>query len=172
MLKKLKTKDQIDGVNSISAYRQQGFTIIEVLIVLAIAGLILLIVFLAVPALQRNARNTSRKNDVSRELGAVQEVINNNNGQVNTTVLTTAAILTAAGSLGYYTAGPTVAAAPTSATNGDTVDTTHVYIGATCAAMANGGGYGATSAGATAREVAITYMLEPSGNTSRQCTGS
>jgi prepilin-type N-terminal cleavage/methylation domain-containing protein len=34
--------------------RQQGFTIIEVLIVLAIAALILLIVFLAVPALQRN----------------------------------------------------------------------------------------------------------------------
>ncbi|HPW47952.1 MAG TPA: prepilin-type N-terminal cleavage/methylation domain-containing protein, partial [Candidatus Saccharibacteria bacterium] len=33
---------------------QKGFTIIEVLIVLAIAALILLIVFLAVPALQRN----------------------------------------------------------------------------------------------------------------------
>ncbi|MDQ3065292.1 MAG: prepilin-type N-terminal cleavage/methylation domain-containing protein, partial [bacterium] len=32
----------------------KGFTIIEVLIVLAIAGLIMLIVFLAVPALQRN----------------------------------------------------------------------------------------------------------------------
>jgi prepilin-type N-terminal cleavage/methylation domain-containing protein len=35
-----------------------GFTIIEVMIVLAIAGLILLIVFLAVPALEREARNT------------------------------------------------------------------------------------------------------------------
>ena len=40
--------------------RAEGFTIIEVLIVLAIAGLILLVVFLAVPALQRNARNTQR----------------------------------------------------------------------------------------------------------------
>jgi prepilin-type N-terminal cleavage/methylation domain-containing protein len=39
--------------------REAGFTIIEVLIVLAIAALILLIVFLAVPALQRNARNNS-----------------------------------------------------------------------------------------------------------------
>ena len=39
----------------------QGFTIIEVMIVLAIAGLILLIVFLAVPALQRNGRNTTKK---------------------------------------------------------------------------------------------------------------
>ena len=40
-----------------------GFTIIEVLIVLAIAGLILLIVFLAVPSLQRANRNNTRKKD-------------------------------------------------------------------------------------------------------------
>ena len=45
--------------------RDEGFTIIEVLIVLAIAGLIMLIVFLAVPALQRNSRNTQRTNDAS-----------------------------------------------------------------------------------------------------------
>jgi len=56
-----------------------GFTIIEVLIVLAIAGLILLIVFLAVPALQRNSRNTQRKEDVSRMLSAAIEAANNNN---------------------------------------------------------------------------------------------
>jgi prepilin-type N-terminal cleavage/methylation domain-containing protein len=41
--------------------KHQGFTIIEVMIVLAIAGLILLIVFIAVPALQRNGRNYDRK---------------------------------------------------------------------------------------------------------------
>lgn len=45
--------------------RQHGFTVIEVLIVMAIAGLMLVIVFLAVPALQRNARNTRRKTDAS-----------------------------------------------------------------------------------------------------------
>src|SRR5277367_3106643 len=59
---------------------EKGFTIIEVMIVLAIAGLILLIVFLAVPALQRNARNTQRKNDVAAILAAVSEFTNNNNG--------------------------------------------------------------------------------------------
>jgi prepilin-type N-terminal cleavage/methylation domain-containing protein len=58
----------------------EGFTIIEVLIVLAIAGLILLIVFLAVPALQRNATNTNRKNDASSVAAAVSEYENNNNG--------------------------------------------------------------------------------------------
>src|SRR5215210_4960979 len=60
--------------------KSEGFTIIEVLIVLAIAGLILLIVFLAVPALQRNSRNTQYKNQVSTYLGAVDEWTNNHNG--------------------------------------------------------------------------------------------
>ena len=60
--------------------RTEGFTIIEVMIVLAIAGLILLIVFLAVPALQRNSRNTQAKNDASAILGAAQEYSNNNGG--------------------------------------------------------------------------------------------
>src|SRR3981081_4537487 len=58
----------------------EGFTIIEVMIVLAIAGLILLIVFLAVPALQRNAHNTSIKNDVAGLVGGMNEAVNNNNG--------------------------------------------------------------------------------------------
>lgn len=66
--------------------RGSGFTIIEVLIVLAIAGLILLIVFLAVPALQRNSRNTQVKNAAASILGAVNEFQNNNNGQMPTTV--------------------------------------------------------------------------------------
>jgi prepilin-type N-terminal cleavage/methylation domain-containing protein len=59
-----------------------GFTIIEVLIVLAIAGLILLIVFLAVPALQRNSRNTTMKNDVQNVLGGVAEYQAANNGKM------------------------------------------------------------------------------------------
>ena len=51
--------------------KEKGFTIIEVMIVLAIAGLILLIIFLAVPALQRNVRNTQRKTDVTAIAAAV-----------------------------------------------------------------------------------------------------
>lgn len=59
---------------------KKGFTIIEVLIVLAIAGVIILIMLLAVPALQRNSRNTQRRSDVSKMAGLLQEAINNNNG--------------------------------------------------------------------------------------------
>ena len=59
-----------------------GFTIIEVMIVLAIAGLIMLIVFLAVPALQRSARNTQRKNEAAQVAAAVASYISNNGGSL------------------------------------------------------------------------------------------
>ena len=62
--------------------QSEGFTIIEVLIVLAIAGLIMLIVFLAVPALQRNSRNNGRNSDASRIAAAVNECVSNRNGQI------------------------------------------------------------------------------------------
>ncbi len=68
----------------------EGFTIIEVMIVLAIAGLIMLIVFLAVPALQRNAHNTSIKNDVAGILAGMNEYSDNNNGTLPTAAGTVA----------------------------------------------------------------------------------
>jgi prepilin-type N-terminal cleavage/methylation domain-containing protein len=60
--------------------KSDGFTIIEVLIVLAIAGLIMLIVFLAVPALQRNSRNTVIKSDAQALAGGFSEFSSNNDG--------------------------------------------------------------------------------------------
>ena len=59
---------------------KKGFTIIEVVLVLPIAGLIFLIVFLAVPALQRARRDTQRKNDVGRFLAQLEQYASNNNG--------------------------------------------------------------------------------------------
>jgi prepilin-type N-terminal cleavage/methylation domain-containing protein len=58
----------------------RGFTIVEVMFVLAIAGMIMLIVFLAVPALQRNSRNTQRKSDASRVAAALTDFVSNSNG--------------------------------------------------------------------------------------------
>ena len=58
---------------------KQGFTIIEVVLVLAIAGLIFLMVFVALPALQRSQRDTARRNDMSRvDTSLVQYQTNNN----------------------------------------------------------------------------------------------
>ncbi len=71
-------------LNKLKKSNNKGFTIIEVMIVLAIAGLILLIVFLAVPALQRNARNTQRKNDAANLQSAVATYESNNSGLLPT----------------------------------------------------------------------------------------
>lgn len=60
--------------------RQSGFTIIEVVLVLAIAGLIFLIVFLALPQLQKSRRDTQRKSDAGRMLSALETYAGNNNG--------------------------------------------------------------------------------------------
>ena len=57
---------------------KQGFTIIEVVLVLAIAALIFLMVFIALPALQRNQRDTARKNDAAAVAAAVNNYRSNN----------------------------------------------------------------------------------------------
>lgn len=155
MLKQYKTKDQ------------KGFTIIEVLIVLAIAGLILLIVFLAVPALQRNARNTQRKTDIGRIGSAATTVISNSNGNV-ATGLTRANLVAEVGSnLSYYdfsTAGNLVVNVETSGgtkANPNSKDVVDVEGNAKC----NG-----SDAAYAARQVAVLYAVEAgSGGTTPIC---
>jgi prepilin-type N-terminal cleavage/methylation domain-containing protein len=58
-----------------------GFTIIETLFVLAIAGIFLLIVFDAIPTLSRSTRNNQRKQDVSIILEAVSHYELNDSGE-------------------------------------------------------------------------------------------
>jgi prepilin-type N-terminal cleavage/methylation domain-containing protein len=60
--------------------KEKGFTIIEVVLVLAIAGLIFLMVFIALPALQRSQRDTQRKSDLARLETAVSNYQSNNRG--------------------------------------------------------------------------------------------
>ena len=67
-----------------SSSQNPAFTIIEVVLVLAIAGLIFLMVFIALPALQRNQRDTQRKNDIGRVLTALQSYQSNNRGSIPT----------------------------------------------------------------------------------------
>jgi prepilin-type N-terminal cleavage/methylation domain-containing protein len=143
--------------------RNEGFTIIEVLIVLAIAGLILLIVFLAVPALQRNAHNTSAKNDVSGILGGINEYVNNNNGTLpsgnsgsgnSLTVGTGSTVNTATVKLGYYDASNVsiVTSVPSSAPG---VGSVAVVLKASC-----NGNTPTVDATATPRAYAAYFTLE------------
>ena len=67
---------------------KKGFTIIEVVLVLAIAGLIFLMVFIAWPALQRSQRDTQRRNDYSMLSTAISNYATNNNGKLSNIVTT------------------------------------------------------------------------------------
>jgi len=77
---------------------KKGFTIIEVVLVLAIAGLIFLMVFVALPALQRSQRDTQRRNDMARVDTALTNYQTNNSSSSNKTNLpevTTASLFNA-----------------------------------------------------------------------------
>jgi prepilin-type N-terminal cleavage/methylation domain-containing protein len=159
MLKQLKSK------------REQGFTIIEVMIVLAIAGVIMLVVFLAVPALQRNNRNVQLKNAAAAILGAINEFETNNNGQLPTTVAIAAdgtinVTSTVAGTTpatgrtqGGYTASVQAAKAAGAAT-GDFA----VILNFKCS--------GTAPTVAATRAASVSYTIETATTTALQCADS
>lgn len=146
-------------VGNIRKNTQKGFTIIEVLIVLAIAGLIMLIVFLAVPALQRTSRNTQRKSDIAAILSSVNEYLLNNGGTPpatgDLTVFTSAqpklAFYTAANVKWKNQVAATVAADPAD------LDKVTVVNNAKCSGNAS------ATTGASARSIVAVYDIEGSG---------
>ena len=71
------------------------------MIVLAIAGLVLAIVFIAVPALQRNARNTQRRADLGNLRAQVDTWTSNNNGKIPSDTAHLASIIGSTG-WGHY----------------------------------------------------------------------
>jgi prepilin-type N-terminal cleavage/methylation domain-containing protein len=155
--------------------KNEGFTIIEVLIVLAIAGLIMLIVFLAVPALQRNSRNTQRKNDVSGLLGAVSEYQNNNAGKLpdawnatSTEFRKTGATTGTKVNLGIYAGTDVDYNANSNAAVTPALGRVFVRGGAKC----NPAGDNFGGANATSRSVAIVYGVEQSGAPTYVCQES
>lgn len=155
-----------------------GFTIIEVLIVLAIAGLILLIVFLAVPALQRNSRNTSYRNEASRILSATQEFVNNNNGTLpsasgsGTSNSDAAKILALAGPPKNITTLTVVASGTTTAQSPSLTTAIVVSGGVKCGSL-GGTSVTPTTTGASTRSLVIIFAVENSdGSVNAQCTES
>ena len=65
-------------MKTLNLKNKQGFTIIEVVLVLAIAGLIFLMVFIALPALQRSQRDALRKRQANSVITAVTNFSANN----------------------------------------------------------------------------------------------
>ena len=77
-------KERTNMSNKKLSTTKKGFTIIEVVLVLAIAGLIFLMVFVALPALQRNQRDTQRRQDYADTAAAVIGYASNNGGKLPT----------------------------------------------------------------------------------------
>lgn len=150
-------------MSNIKNRKESGFTIIEVLIVLAIAGLIMLIVFLAVPALQRNSRNTQIKNDAANVAGALSEYLSNNAGSMplpanitksgNAVTVGATSAAQASAKINGSVAFTASAAAPTGNLDANSI---HVTVGRTCSA-------------ANTRAAAVYYSIETSGGTANQC---
>jgi type II secretory pathway pseudopilin PulG len=136
-----------------------------VMIVLAIAGLILLIVFLAVPALQRSSRNTQRKNDVGSLLAAWQEYVNNNGGTLPGTGSSPAFATNA--KLGYYTTATnlSVVSWTTNVAGPNDIDKVVFYEKGKCLAASLAGGTANLVGGGSSRSVAATYTIEQGGGT-------
>lgn len=71
-------------MNTPQTKEQKGFTIIEVVLVLAIAGLIFLMVFVALPSLQRGQRDAQRKQDLARISTQLTNYVSSTRGNVPT----------------------------------------------------------------------------------------
>lgn len=139
--------------------KQQGFTIIEVVLVLAIAALIFLMIFVALPALQRGQRDTARKQDVGAIASAINTYRSNHRGAL--TGLTAATLKNdyvnnlsqldvdgmTVGSVGSVVAAPA-----------ETDDTSSISLGAKCGTDNN-----ATRTGASSRQAAVVTRLEQGG---------
>lgn len=148
--------------------RSEGFTIIEVMIVLAIAGLIILIVLLAVPALNRSSRNTSIKNDASAITAAISDFRSNNDGQMPDTVavtgsdfkLTSTAVPSTTEASGKVSAGTVVT---TGTAPGSDTGTIQVVFGKKCSSPTS---FTLTD---SKRSAAILYNIETSSSVAPRC---
>lgn len=154
---------------------EQGFTIIEVLIVLAIAALILVVVLVAIPQLQRNQRNSARQSDASRVVTSVQSWSANNNGQAFPDG-SAAALTSVENDLGdltqYDLANLTAVPAPSSGL--DTfvitdINQMRIVPGAACNSDEQGE---VTTSGISSRAVAVQYASETANDPEPQCISS
>lgn len=138
----------------------RGFTIIEVVLVLAIAGLIFLMVFIALPALQRSQRDQARKNDTSTVVSAVTSYTSNNRGnfpQTNDLAGYLDDLSDNTETVTVVSSPPPAGQAITFPTEGDGYGYINIYPGRSCGSSTN---QGHTLASGTARQFAVITRLE------------
>jgi prepilin-type N-terminal cleavage/methylation domain-containing protein len=152
-----------------------GFTIVETLFVLAIAGIFLLIVFEAIPSLTRSSRNEERKHDVASILQAMSNYELSHSGNIPDTatfntylssyyhlivykpssVIVTIGSFPASASPGGY--------ANSTSTTSPLADKVYIYNNEVCDS------YNATNAGAGFNDIVALYSLESDNASIKQC---
>lgn len=115
----------------------KGFTIIEVVLVLAIASLIFLMVFIALPALQRSQRDSALKSEASKVLSAITSYQSSNKNAWPTASTAFASYVDGTADTGTITlpSGTTIQIGTYNAAGGAVPDYNQIYVttGATCA---------------------------------------
>lgn len=150
--------------NRLSLLKPTGFTLIEVVLVLAIAGLIMTIVFLAVGGAQRTRRDAARKNNAGRVLAALESYSSNNGvGALGVNIDLPSSYLNNIVEPSGNGSIPTSAADHGRAGNVITIK----YSARMICDPANPGQI--TILGAAASNNAVSYWTEAGGNTSAAC---
>lgn len=132
-------------------HQSKGFTLIELVIVLAIAALIIAAILLAVGGAQRSQRDSARKSLAGRLSSSVQNYASNHNGDLTGYTCTAAT----------YCNGivdPDTNAAPVGGTSATAASGVRWVLGNVCSGASGTPGTG-TVAG-NARNYAITYWTE------------
>lgn len=140
---------------NVAKTNQKGFSIIEVVLVLAIAGLIFLMVFVALPALQRSQRDQGRRSDVGVVAAAINSYSSNSRGKLPTT---SAQIQGYVDSLNQYDPADVRIATSDTQAPGTLI---LVHPGRKCNPAATTPG-SITATGASARQAAVRVLLEGS----------
>ena len=143
---------------NVAKTNQKGFSIIEVVLVLAIAGLIFLMVFIALPALQRSQRDQARRSDVGVVGSAVSSYASNNRG----TLPTTPQLRQYVDNLSQYDKNTELSVV--ASTTAPTANTIVVHTGVKCAA-----GGTVTQTGASRRQAVVRVVLEAGGTNAIFC---
>jgi len=141
--------------------QQKGFTIIEVVLVLAIAALIFLMIFVALPALQRGQANTARKSDASTIASAINTFRTNSNGRLPADAGELDSYIDELSQLTFddtttFESGDGVDMGADNAAREDALDTVIVVTDAKCNDAKN------ATVGGTGRQAAVLTVLETS----------
>lgn len=153
--------------------QNSGFTIIEILIVLAIAAFILLIVLVAVPQLQKNSRDSSRQSVLTRVKAELDNYASNNQGAYPFTAATGSGsvddfnsryIDTQTGLKNPSNGKDYTVEVASSGTADPSADQILVYPGMSCQGESTTGTFVAVGASNTSKKYALRLVLD-NGNT-------